>query len=282
MYDPDRMPNPIRGDKAVDHADEQLPWMNYIIWADDINDHLARSLKARYYGEISYIDYCIGKILDAVEARDDADNTLICFFADHGEHLGDHAAWQKESFFDAAANVPFIVSWPNGGVPQGQMREELVGLTDLFGIATKAAGAPEYRDGMDVLGMIAGESAPREHFLGFYGTPGTPQFKVMVRTPRWKYIYLANGDRQLLFDMESDPHELENRAEEEASVVARLHAVAEKACARPNVERALENGRLRAFEYTPKKRFRIHQFETSRAPGDFPKDPKEVYDTVRW
>ena len=59
--------------------------MNYIVWAEDINDSHARVLKARYYGEITYIDHCIGRILDAVEARGDADNTLICFFADHGD-----------------------------------------------------------------------------------------------------------------------------------------------------------------------------------------------------
>ncbi len=247
MYDPDRMPNPIRGDLAVDHADEQITWMNHIIWADGINDHLARVLKARYYGEISYIDYCIGKILDAVEAREDADNTLICFYSDHGDHLGDHTAWQKESFFDAAAHVPFLVSWPGGKIPQEQVRGELVCLTDLFGIATKAAGKPEYRDGMDVLGLIAGEASPREHLFGFYGIPGTPQFKIMVRDPKWKYIYLANGDRELLFDMENDPHELKNLSSQETEVVARLRPLAEAACARPNIDRALENGRLRAF-----------------------------------
>ena len=69
MYDPDRMPNPVRGDLAVDHMDEQIPWMNHVIWAEDINDSHARVLKARYYGEISYIDECLGRILDAVEAR---------------------------------------------------------------------------------------------------------------------------------------------------------------------------------------------------------------------
>ena len=94
MYDPDRMPNPIRGDEETDLMDEQLPWMNKSIWAEKINDPHARILKAKYYGEISYIDDCVGRILDAVEASKDPDNTLICFFSDHGENLGDHHAWQ--------------------------------------------------------------------------------------------------------------------------------------------------------------------------------------------
>ena len=89
----------------MDHADEQIPWMNYLIWADDINDMQARALKARYYGEISFIDQCLGRILDSVESRTDAENTLICFFSDHGDHLGDHHAWQKERFFEASCHV---------------------------------------------------------------------------------------------------------------------------------------------------------------------------------
>ena len=64
------------------------PAMNYAVWAEQIGPLLNRQLKARYYGEISYIDWCIGRILDEVEKRPDADNTLIALFSDHGDHLG--------------------------------------------------------------------------------------------------------------------------------------------------------------------------------------------------
>ena len=119
----------------------------------------ARALKARYYGEITYIDACLGRILDAVDARPDADNTVICFFTDHGDHLGDHHAWQKESFFEQACHIPFLVSWP-ARLPAGVRHDGLVCLTDLFGIATTAAGEPELREGRDLLGMLAGSVAP--------------------------------------------------------------------------------------------------------------------------
>ena len=87
--------------------DEQIRWMNHAIWADDISDSHARVLRARYYGELSFIDKCLGRIIDAVEDREDAENTLICFFSDHGDHMGDHSAWQKESFFDVSAESLF-------------------------------------------------------------------------------------------------------------------------------------------------------------------------------
>src|SRR5699024_12426241 len=110
------------------HLDQQIPSMNYMTFSEDTSVSQARILKARYYGEISYIDHCIGRILDAVEARDDAANTLICFYADHGDHMGDHHGWQKESFFESSTRIPFLLSWPDR-LPQQETSAELVCLT---------------------------------------------------------------------------------------------------------------------------------------------------------
>jgi len=275
MYDPDRMPNPVSGDIAVDHMDEMIPWMNYAIWAEDINDAHARILKARYYGTISYIDQCIGRILEAVETGPDPDNTLICFFSDHGDHLGDHNAWQKESFFEQSCHVLFLVSWPKK-LPKNVKRDELVCLTDLFGIATSAAGRLEPREGIDVLSMIEGRSNPRERLIGYYGTPGTRSFKMMVREGDWKYIFMANGGREQLFNLADDPMELKNRAQDAPHTTARLRDAARQAASRTNVNRALESGKLRSFDYRPMERRRIYQFDASRGAVGFPERPQDV------
>jgi choline-sulfatase len=74
MYDPDRMPDPILGDPELDWMDERIPWNNYFIYAEEISVAQARNLRSRYYGEISFIDACIGRILDALEQRLDAEN----------------------------------------------------------------------------------------------------------------------------------------------------------------------------------------------------------------
>ncbi|MBI2431626.1 MAG: sulfatase-like hydrolase/transferase [Candidatus Hydrogenedentes bacterium] len=274
MYDPDRMPNPVRGAISIDHMDEQLPWMNYAIWAEDVIDSHARVLRARYYGEVSYIDHCIGHILDALEARGDGDNTLIVFFSDHGDHLGDHHAWQKESFFEASCRVPFLVSWPAAVAPG--VRTELADLTDLFGLAMAAAGAPEMRDGIDLLGVLAGAAAPREYVLGYHGIPGTPRFKVMVRDAEWKYIYFANGGHEQLFHLPSDPQELRQRAQDAPEELARLHSIAHKALSHPNIERALEAGELRKFPLGSRPLQRIYQFDPSRNVRGFPEHPADV------
>jgi arylsulfatase len=275
LYDPDRLPNPVRGKREDDHLDEQIPYMNYAIWAEDINDAHARVLKARYYGEITYIDDCIGRILDAVERRGDGDNTVICFFADHGDHLGDHHAWQKESFFEASCHVPLLVSWP-ARLPAGARRAELAGLTDLFGIASSAAGAPQFREGVDLLGGISGKAPHRERLFGYYGAPGSPQFKIMVRGGEWKCVYLANGARQQLFNLREDPNELHNLAQSRPDVAAGFRARAEAACDRPALRAALDGAGLRAFPFATRPNQRIYQFDVSRCVRGFPRRPEDV------
>jgi choline-sulfatase len=276
MYDPDRMPDPVRGTLESDHMDEQIPWMNYAIWAEDINDPHARALKARYYGEITYIDHCLGRILDAVDARADAANTVVCFFADHGDHLGDHHAWQKESYFEASCHIPFLVSWPER-LPNDARREDLVCLEDLFGIATGAAGKTDVREGTDVLGLLEKRAEPRAHLVGYYGTPGTPLFKVMVREGKWKYIFMANGSREQLFNLHEDPNEMATCVDRNPEDAKRLRDIARAACDRTNVKRALDDkGQLRPFPFQARPLHRIYQFDGSRGVTGFPKEPKDV------
>jgi choline-sulfatase len=68
FYNPDLLPPPYRGDPAVDLMDEQIERGNYAVWAEDVGEQRARALKSRYYGEITYIDHFIGRVLDALEA----------------------------------------------------------------------------------------------------------------------------------------------------------------------------------------------------------------------
>jgi choline-sulfatase len=254
--------------------------MNYAIWAEDINDSHARVLKARYYGEISYIDDCIGSILDAVEKRGDAENTLICFFADHGDHLGDHTAWQKESFFEASCHIPYLVSWP-ARLKAGERRRELVCLTDLFGMATTAAGKPEVRQGNDVLGVIAGAAQPRESLYGYHGEPGSPQFKIMVRHGDWKYIWIANGGREQLFNVFTDSRELSNLAGTREDITRQLRGKAVLACSRRELQAALDGSGLREFKFAKRPDKRIYQFDRSRGVVGFPARPEDALKSFR-
>lgn len=267
MFDPDDMPSPVHGDPAIDTADDYLAWMNHAVWAEDISPAQARQLRARYCASITFIDACIGRILDAVEARPDADNTLIVFFSDHGDHMGDHGAWQKEGFFEAACRVPYLVSWP-GKIPAGTRHVGLTALTDLFGLATSASGAPELRDGHDLLGALQGAAPARESLIGMFGAPGTRHFKCMVRRGDWKYIWLANGGRELLFHLRENPGESRDYSPAAPGELAALRAEAVRVVgARDFTAPALAAGALKALPFEPFPRGRIRQF--ARGVTDF-------------
>jgi len=287
LYNPDLMPSPYRGEPEIDHRDQQIPLMNRLVWADEIGNGQARALKARYYGEITYLDSCLGRILDCLDDRGDADNTLICFCSDHGEHLGDHAAWQKESYFESSARVPFLVSWP--GRIQAGTSDVLVCLTDVFALATAASGAAEPRQGEDLLGILSGARPGREHLVAIYGIPGERDFKIMVRADRWKLIYLANGGETLLLDLAADPLEIRELSGAHPDIVAALAARGAAELARQGCDAALDGGRLCAVPYQSwrdqlaspplSERYptgRIQQFEFSRGIFRFPDGPAEI------
>src|SRR6202030_681632 len=238
MYNPDRLPEAILGSTEEDQLDEEIPYMRYAVWADAINPALTQIVEARYYGELTYLDYGLGRILDAVEARPKSENVLICFFSDHGDLLGDHHGWQKQNFFEAACRFPLLLSWP-ATLPAGTVRTELISLADLFGIATEAAGACELREGIDVLKMLRGECAQREYLIGMVEVPGSQDFKVMVVTDEWKYIFMANGGREQLFNLKRDPNELSNCISSSPGIGDDLNAVAVKACRVPGAMDAL-------------------------------------------
>ncbi len=265
MYNPDVMDNPYTGNEETDLMDEQIKFMNFAIWADDISNSSARNLKAHYYAEISYIDKCIGRILDTLEKRGELESTVICFTTDHGDHLGDHGAWQKETFFEQSTKIPFIVCAP-GYLERGERSDELVCLTDLFAIITKAAGCLERKEGVDILG---GEK--RKVVFGTHGIPGTQRFKAMVRSGQYKYIYMANGGREQLFDLEKDPKELINHIDSESykTVAKELRKELFEQCNQAGLLGSVDGIEMKKFEYSEREPKRIHQFEFSKNITDF-------------
>src|SRR5436190_118621 len=278
MYNPDRLPEAILGNIEEDHLDEEIPFMRHAIWADAINPALTKIVKARYYGEVTYLDYCLGRILDAVETQPNSENVLICFFSDHGDLLGDHHGWQKQNFFEAACRVPLLLSWP-AALPAGTKRTEFISLADLFGIATGAADACEMREGIDVLKMLRGESARRQVLIGMVEVPGSHDFKIMVLTDEWKYIFMANGGREQLFNRKKDPNELSNCISSSSAIRSDLYALAVKACRVPGATDALDGNKLRAFPYRQRPPTRIYQFDRSRGVVGFPDKAQDALKT---
>jgi len=156
---------------------------------------------------------------------------------------------QKSTWFEASAHIPFLMSWP-ARLSRGVKNNELVSLTDLFAIASSAAGSVDVRDGMDVLAMLDGVSAPRENLFGIHGLPGTHMFKFMVRSGPYKYNFYSNGGLRQLFNLEEDPHELHNIASDHSKIVTEMHASALAYARRPGLLSALEGDDFKAFPRT--------------------------------
>jgi arylsulfatase A-like enzyme len=208
LYRSAEMPDPI---KAGDGAEHQGFWNlvqnRYKYMDGGSNDHLLRTQRAAYYASISFIDYQIGRILEAL--GDERDNTLIVFTSDHGEMLGDFGCFGKRCMLEPAVRVPLLVSQP-GVFAAGAACAEPVTLLDLFPTFIETAGSLEprpYERANSLRALAAGElrrefvtSQFSQRSLGLY----------MITDADWKYIFSAADKKEWLFNLAKDPQELRN------------------------------------------------------------------------
>jgi choline-sulfatase len=124
--------------------------------------------------------------------------------------------------------------------------------------------------------MLRGECARRQHLVGMVEPPGSHDFKLMVVTDEWKYIFMANGGREQLFNLRQDPNELSNCVASDCKIRNDLHALGVQACQVPGAIDALDGEKLRAFPFRQRPRTRIYQFDRSRGVVGFPDRPEDA------
>ncbi|MBN1670427.1 MAG: sulfatase-like hydrolase/transferase [Kiritimatiellae bacterium] len=176
-----------------------------------IDLNLLRGMKAHYYACISFIDFQVGRVLDALAATGRLDDTLVLFTSDHGEHLGDYRCFGKRSMHDTCARVPMLARLP-GRFDGGRVCDTPVSLVDVAPtlLATASAdGACMQTDGVDLKEILEG-SATRDTVFAQYQRAGHAIYTAV--TPAWKYAYSAADDLEFLFDRVADPAETRNRA----------------------------------------------------------------------
>ena len=98
-----------------------------------------KEIRRAYYSAISYVDYEIGRVLNEVKNLGLEDDTIIVFWGDHGWQLGEHAEWAKQTVFDIANRVPFMIKIP-GVTESGLQTSKLVEMIDIFPTLVEAAG----------------------------------------------------------------------------------------------------------------------------------------------
>lgn len=207
-------------------------------WYAQTDEQLRQSL-AGYYGNITQMDGCVGKVYDALRELGLDKNTVVVYTSDHGEMAGAHRMWTKHNMYEQSVAVPLIVSMPDR-IRAGTSTAQLVEQVDLFPTLAELCGhpKPESLHGRGFAPLIqnrtyqAREFAFSEYYFcrnvftkddRYVGKPPM----LMVRTDRWKLNYLS-WDRSELFDMANDPGEFHNRIDDPGDVARELTAIAKR------------------------------------------------------
>ena len=181
---------------------------------------VVREQLSEYYGLITHLDSQVGRILRELESGPPAENTIVIYTADHGLAVGSHGLLGKQNVYEHSMGAPLIFSGP--GIPEGGESNTFCYLLDIFPTLCSLLGVdpPEGVDGLDLSAVWRGEveSLRASMFTSFR------DLMKAVRDDRWKLIRYPKIDHTQLFDLEADPHETENLAQDPAQSdrIARL------------------------------------------------------------
>ncbi|MBN9306515.1 MAG: hypothetical protein BGO82_06200 [Devosia sp. 67-54] len=205
------------------------------------NDHpWWRQARATYYGLISELDHHLGRMLQALRDLGLYERTLIVFTSDHGEMLGDHWCWGKETPFDQSVHVPCIVRAPDApAAARGRVVNAFTEHVDVMPTLLDYLGAdiPLQCDGRSLRPFIDGGAPSRwrdearweydfrsivdDGVDALFGLRIDEMSLSVLRTDTAKYVHFG-ALPPLYYDLEADPHELDNRAGDPAAMPGML------------------------------------------------------------
>ncbi len=165
-----------------------------------------QQVKALYYGMVTLIDHNVGRILDALEANALAQDTIVLFVSDHGDHPGDHGLYGKGLPYDAALRVPLI--WRGAGIAAGQQRHEVASTLDIAPTLLELAGVelPEGVQGHSMHAQLGGDLSPlRSAALSENDDDFVPMKIRVLTSARWKLVHYLNEPVGELYDRLNDP-----------------------------------------------------------------------------
>jgi arylsulfatase A-like enzyme len=176
-----------------------------------------------YYGLVTHLDEQVGRVLQALKDSPHADNTYVVYTADHGLAMGSHGLLGKQNIYEQSMQCPLILSGPK--IPQGESSNAFTYVHDAYATVCGFAGVkpPPEIDSRDLSPIMQGiASKVRDSvFLPFQDNQRS------INDGRWKLHIYPQINHQLLFDLKSDPHEMNNLAEgpSHAAEVERLTAL---------------------------------------------------------
>jgi len=165
-----------------------------------------------YLASISFGDAMLGRLLDALEASNYMDNTIVLFWSDQGFHHGEKGHWGKHTLWQRTSQVPFI--WAGPGITRGANVDTTVSLIDIYPTLVELCNLPvrvdRRFDGISLVPTLQNPSVAedRDVFL-----PHADRGDYAVINSNWRYIRYDEGTEEL-YNVREDPHEWTNLADD--------------------------------------------------------------------
>jgi choline-sulfatase len=202
----------IPQDEQDDHSKRLLKVCD--LWDKDFTPDQIKRARRAYYGAVSYVDDCIGQLIQVLKDCRLFDDTIIVFSGDHGDMLGERGLWYKMSYFENSVRVPLLIHHPSTFRPHRvsanvSTLDILPTLVDLVH-AKLWPGLP--MDGHSLLPHLEGRPGGSDTVFAEYCGEGTIAPMMMIRRGAWKFN-ICPADRPQMFNLKTDPKELVNLAD---------------------------------------------------------------------
>ncbi|MED5376672.1 MAG: sulfatase-like hydrolase/transferase [Acidobacteriota bacterium] len=208
--DPPPLPTNFLPQHPFNNSDSDLTGRDERLAAWPRTPEVIQDQLAEYYGLITHLDVEVGRILNVLAQSSHADNTYVIYAADHGLAVGSHGLLGKQSVYEHSQQSPLIIVGPD--VPHGETTA-LTYLFDLVPTISRLTNTPplDAIDGHDLSSLWQGtqESIRDSLFLAYRDVARA------VRDDRYKLIRYPQIDHTQLFDLQADPDELHNLANDE-------------------------------------------------------------------
>ena len=201
---------------------------------DMVPDELTKLGRELYYGLVTWFDEQVGQLLGSLEDSQISENTIVIYTSDHGENMGDHGLWWKNSMYDCSTKIPLIVSWPERW-GRGKRRTEICSLLDVVQTIMEATDTPTPKDwdGHSMINLLdERDSKWKNYAISEYYANNIASGHCMIRNGDFKYVYFNRINDQYpearqLFNLKEDPGEFNNLAADSryAALIKEMHTL---------------------------------------------------------
>lgn len=238
----------------LDHHDKSKPYL-LMVWLHSPHETIATAnqyveqynavaqspQQAEYFGNVTQLDYEVGRLLKSLEQRGDRDSTLIYFSSDNGPETLNRYKGSERSFgspsplrgmklhmYEGGIRVPGIIRWP-ARIKTATESAVPVASYDLLPTFCQIAGikppADRPLDGTSLLPLFEGQSLIRSKPLYWqYDRAIGGENKVAVRDGDWKLLANADLTKFELYNLKADRSETRDISLTEPAQVAALSA----------------------------------------------------------